>query len=216
MRQSLAPPPIPRQRSSSGIEQYADVSKHLLLGRCLPENLLAAVAPLSLVYPEEAVDARRAELLKGLRAGCAGISAFLPDQYQHFPAPEECIIPSQRLGRVAVQRPGRQPLEIVVPESYSQPQGPNPQLEHGVGHYVYDPLSASWYLIQRWGQDQDRSLVNALSRPSEIIKPFKKWREASRLAGEKHRQLQQLTLPSAPNNSFTAASEELLAQARKR
>jgi len=212
--------PIPDlSRQAAGFRRYAsdysdpqnlaDVQEYLAT-RTIPIELLPAIAPLEVVYPDnDQRDAARAELIKGLRTGCQGVISFLPEKFQNNPSG---IIPSQRRDQVIVQRkrspgdaPRPAPLEIVVPESY-RVRAYN-RLEHGVGHYIYGPLSGQWLLVARWGRGPD---IN-----SYPITPHLRWEEAARLSRKMHDLLGQEPINSIELGAFNPANDQLVAQAQR-
>lgn len=186
-------------------KNLADVQQYLS-ARTIPPGLLPAIAPLETIYPGSAQRAAaQGSLLPELRSACQGITSFLPEKYHRDPAG---IIPSQRRDQVVVQRPaGRSPrpapLEIVVPESYRADN----RLEHGVGHYVYDPLSGQWLLVARWGQGPDSN--------SNPITPHLRWADAARLSRQIHNRLSQQEITDIAPAPFAPADGQLVAQAQR-
>jgi hypothetical protein len=156
----------------------------------IPAELIAAVSPVSVIHedPDQA-DAYRQEVIANFSEEARGNFAFLPEEFQGG-TPEHIILQNSNYIRTVIDRqwegsdpldpvansPINRPLEIVAIEKYVKAavQPPHPWAEdRGIAHYVFDPLSERWFLVDRWARGEKK-------KRSQTITPYRQHAAVSR------------------------------------
>ena len=190
--------------------------------RPLPPELLSSVAPLSVITESaEQAAAVRHQLANSVSEAIGGNPAFLPPEYYDPNDPGQITLQYQGLSTVIdrgrdldARLSGREsadldqrPLELLVREQYRPPDAGI--ISYGLGHYVYDPLTDRWLIVQRWGRGQ-------MSKRKRQIEPYAQWGALANRHRNILAQLEGEPLPEGPEERALASQQQLEDVIRRR
>jgi hypothetical protein len=169
-------------------------------------EIIDAVAPLGALFAErEKVTAEHIRIIKKFPERIPDDRRFLPADFQQHAAAQVVINDYLLIDRIADQGKifYQRPLELLATESYrSTPTATRRNSPAGVAHWVYDPLTNKWFLVQRWG----------CSESSDPISLYRRWESASKrrsaLEYELKRQRRLAANPEYPRISARQLAEK--------